>query len=56
LSVRITNPVNEERVIAALRAAGAADIEPDHGEWPDEDAANFNSIAALQGVQRSSHL
>jgi hypothetical protein len=37
LSVRIANPVNEKRVIATLRAKGAADIEQAHGEWRDGD-------------------
>ena len=45
LSVRIANPVNEKRVIATLRAKGAADIEQAHGEWRDGDWADFNPVA-----------
>jgi hypothetical protein len=55
LSVRVANPVDEARVIATLRAAGAADIEQAQSEWHEEDWANFDSIAAPQGVGRSSH-
>lgn len=55
LKVRIANPVNEERVIAALRAAGAADIEPEHGELHDGDWANFNSVAAPRRVASPPH-
>jgi len=31
LPERIANPVNEKRVVATLRAEGAADIEQAHG-------------------------
>ena len=54
LSVRITNPVSEERVIAALRAAGATDIEPDHGEWCDGEWSNFNPVGVPRLAQRLS--
>ena len=50
LSVRIANPVNEKRVIATLRAEGAADIEKSNGEWRDGDWVDFNPVAAPQLV------
>jgi hypothetical protein len=50
LSVRIANPVNEKRVIATLRAEGAADIEQSNGEWRDGDWVDFNPVAAPQLV------
>ena len=50
LSVRIANPVNEKRVIATLRAEGAADIEQADGEWRDGDWTDFNPVAAPQLV------
>jgi hypothetical protein len=46
LSVRIATPVNEKRVIAALRAQGAADIEQADGEWRDGDWKDFDPVAA----------
>lgn len=55
LSVRITNPVSENRVIAALRAAGAVDIEPDHDERGDGQWSNFNSIATPRPAESPSH-
>jgi hypothetical protein len=45
LSVRIASPANEKRVIDALRAQGAADIEQAQGEWRDGDWADFNPVA-----------
>jgi hypothetical protein len=54
LSMLIASPVNEKRVIATLRAEGAADIELAHGEWRDGDWADFNPVAARdwwKGVQ-----
>src|SRR4029453_2486976 len=45
LSVRITTPINEKRVIAVLRTAGAADIERADGEWRDGDWVDFNPVA-----------
>ena len=55
LSVRIANPVNEKRVIATLRAEGAADIEQAHGEWRDGDWADFNPVAAPRLVESASN-
>jgi hypothetical protein len=55
LSVRIANPVNEKRVIATLRAKGAADIEQAHGEWRDGDWADFNPVAAPRLVEVASN-
>jgi hypothetical protein len=46
LSVRIATPVNEKRVIAALREQGAADIEQADGEWRDGDWTDFDPVAA----------
>ena len=55
LSVRIANPANEKRVIATLRAEGAADIEQAHGEWRDGDWADFNPVAAPRLVESASN-
>ena len=46
LSVRIAAPMNQERVIASLRAGGAADIEEASGEWLDGDWTDFDPVAA----------
>ena len=54
LSVRIANPLNEKRVIATLRAQGAADIEQADGEWRDGDWADFDPVAAPQLVSSAS--
>ena len=55
LSVHIVNPANEKRVIATLRAEGAADIEQANGEWRDGDWADFNPIAAPRLVESASN-
>ena len=55
LSVHIANPVNEKRVIATLRAEGAADIEQANGEWRDGDWADFNPIAVPRLVESASN-
>lgn len=55
LSVHIANPVNEKRVIATLRAGGAADIEQAHGEWRDGDWLDFNPVAAPRLVESASN-
>ena len=55
LSVRIANPVNEQRVIATLRAQGAADIEQAQGEWRDGDWADFNPVEAPRLVKSASN-
>ena len=54
LSVRIATPVNEKRVIAALRTHGAADIERADGLWRDGDWTDFNPVAAPQLVAGAS--
>jgi hypothetical protein len=46
LSVRIATPLNEKRVIATLRAQGAADIEHADGTWRNGDWTDFNPAAA----------
>lgn len=46
LSVRIATPPNEKRVIATLRAQGAADIEHADGTWRNGDWTDFNPAAA----------
>lgn len=51
LSVRIAKPANEERVIATLRAEGAADIEQAYGEWRDGDWTDFDPVAAPRLVE-----
>ena len=53
LSVHIIGPVDERRVIATLRAQGAADIEQPQGEWRDGDWADFNPAAAPRLVERA---
>ena len=55
MSVRIANPQNENRVIDALRAEGAADIERAEGEWRDGDWVDFNPVAAPQLVKDAPH-
>jgi len=45
LSVRIADPANEKRVIATLRAEGAADIEMADGEWRDGGWSDFDPVA-----------
>ena len=50
LSVRIVDPLDEERVIGILRAEGAADIEHADGEWLKGDWADFNPVAIPQLV------
>jgi S-formylglutathione hydrolase FrmB len=51
LSVRIATPINQKRVIATLRAQGAADIEQADGEWLDGDWTDFDPVAAPRLVE-----
>jgi hypothetical protein len=51
LSVRIAEPANEERVIATLRAEGAADIEMADGVWRDGGWSDFDPVAAPRLVE-----
>jgi hypothetical protein len=46
LSVRIAMPMNEQRVIASLRAEGAEDIEQALGVWRDGAWTDFDPVAA----------
>jgi hypothetical protein len=55
LSVRIAQPANEKRVIATLRAEGAADIEGAYGEWRDGDWSDFDPVAAPRLVESASN-
>lgn len=55
LSVRIAKPANEKRVIATLRAKGAADIEQAQGEWRDGDWTDFDPVAAPRPVGSASN-
>jgi hypothetical protein len=55
LSVHITGAVDERRVIATLRAQGAADIEKAQGEWRDGDWTDFNPVAAPRLVENTSN-
>jgi hypothetical protein len=55
LSVRIAEPANEERVIATLRAEGAADIEEAHGQWRDGDWADFDPVATPRLVKNTTN-
>ena len=54
LAVHTENPLNEERVIATLRAEGAADVEQADGEWRDGNWTDFDPVAAPHLVQSSS--
>ncbi len=45
IAVHITNPANQARVIEALHAAGAADIEQADGEWREGDWVDFDPLA-----------
>ena len=54
LSVRISGPTVERRVIATLRAQGAADIEQARGEWRDGDWADFDPVAAPRPVESAA--
>jgi len=54
LSVRISEPVNELRVIETLRAQGAADIEHAQGEWSDGDWTDFDPAATPRLVPTAS--
>jgi hypothetical protein len=51
LSVRVTTPMIQKRVIATLRAQGAADIEEAQGVWRDGDWTDFNAVAAPHLVE-----
>lgn len=55
LSVRIANPGNEHRVIAALQPEGAADVEQADGEWRDGQWVDFDPVATPRLVERTSH-
>ena len=55
LSVRIAEPANEKRVIATLRAEGAADIEEAYGEWRDGGWSDFDPVAAPRLVQSATN-
>lgn len=54
LSVRIAKPETEERVIATLRAEGAADIEQAFGDWRHGDWTDFDPVAAPRLVDSAS--
>jgi hypothetical protein len=54
LSVRISEPVNELRVIETLRAEGAEDIEHAQGEWADGDWIDFDPAASPKLVSPAS--
>ncbi len=54
LAVRIVNPLHEQRVIAALQAEGAMDIEQAEGEWRDGDWTDFNPVATPRLVENAS--
>lgn len=54
-SVRISNPVTENRVIDTLRDGGAADIERADGEWNNGDWVDFNPVAAPHLVENAIH-
>jgi len=52
LSVRIADPLNENRVIETLHAEGAADIEQADGEWLDGDWVDFDPVAVPRLVKK----
>jgi hypothetical protein len=54
LSVRIADPLNENRVIDTLRAGGAADIEQADGEWLEGDWVDFDPVAVPLLVKTQS--
>ena len=54
LAIRIAKPEDDTRVIDALRAGGAADIEQAHGEWRDGDWVDFNPVARPHLVESAS--
>ena len=54
LSVRISEPVNELRVIETLRAEGAMDIEHAQGQWADGDWIDFDPETAPKLVPPAS--
>ena len=43
--MRIADPLNEKRVVEALRAEGALDIEQAEGRWQDGDWIDFDPVA-----------
>ncbi len=53
LSVRISEPQIEKRVIKILHVGGAADIEQADGEWRDGDWSDFNPLATPRLVNLS---
>src|SRR5450631_4633889 len=55
LSVRIAEPSNEKRVIATLRAEGAADIEMADGEWRDGGWSDFDPVAVPRLVEGAAN-
>ena len=55
LSVRIAIPVNEKRVIAAMRAQGAIAIEQTQGEWRDGDWTDFNPVSTPQLMKSAAN-
>lgn len=55
VSVHIANPADEQRVVASLRAEGAADIEHADGEWSAGDWSDFNPVKAPRLVAKSSN-
>ena len=55
VSVRIANPADEQRVIASLRAEGAADIEHATGEWSAGNWSDFNPVKAPRLLEKSSN-
>ena len=46
IAVRIADPLNEKRVVDALRAEGAADIEQAEGQWQNGDWVDFDPVKA----------
>jgi len=51
LSVRIANPLNENRVIDTLRTEGAVDIEQADGEWLEGDWVDFDPVSVPRLVK-----
>jgi len=55
LAVRLADPANEQRVVATLRAEGAADVEQADGQWEDGDWVDFDPFAPPQLVGNAVH-
>ena len=51
IAVHIVNAADQDRVVQALKAAGAVDIEQAEGKWQDGDWVDFDPLAAPELVK-----